>query len=82
MSEFFFVHSFFNFGILEPENSDESKIIRLRDTFTELGAEKVAHWQTIKYLCQHFYRYEYFDYVFYLILSLKIAIKRLENNQF
>ena len=42
---------------LEPDHDESEKIERLRQAFTELGAEKEAHWQTIKYLCHHFNRF-------------------------
>ena len=41
---------------LEPKSETE-KIEKLRLIFTELGAEREAHWQTLKYLFQHFSRY-------------------------
>ena len=44
---------------LEPKSESE-KIEKLRLIFTELGAEREAHWQTLKYLFQHFLRYEKF----------------------
>ena len=40
---------------LEPKSETE-KIEKLRLIFTELGAEREAHWQTLKYLFQHFLR--------------------------
>jgi len=41
---------------MKPDHDETEKIERLRAAFTELGAEKEAHWQTIKYLCHHFNR--------------------------
>lgn len=42
-------------GAMEPKSESE-KIEKLRLIFTELGAEREAHWQTLKYLFQHFLR--------------------------
>ena len=44
-----------NLYFLEPKSETE-KIEKLRLIFTELGAEREAHWQTLKYLFQHFLR--------------------------
>ena len=48
-------YSLFQRKFLEPKSETE-KIEKLRLIFTELGAEREAHWQTLKYLFQHFLR--------------------------
>ena len=42
--------------IFLEESSDEGKVKKLGYVFTQLGADSVSHWQTLKYLFEHFLR--------------------------